>query len=279
MKSFRINSNIFGRIGISLLLLTLIALVLYPYIWMFMTSFKFEADIVTFPPRLFANRFTFDAYWNIWERIPFLLFYRNTFIFAGGVTLLSLFFDCMAGYAFARLRFRWRNAFFVMVLVTLMIPFQVIMIPLFAQLFHMGLINTWAGLLLPRATNGFGIFMMRQFFVTLPKGLEEAARIDGCSEFTIYWRIMLPLCKPAVLSLGIFHFMFNWNDLLYPLILTTTNDMRTLPAGLALFMGAHVREYAVIMAGGVLSLIPLLLAFIFAQKYFIKGIAMTGLKG
>ena len=261
-----------------LLLLALLFLVLYPYVWMVVTSFKYDADIVTFPPRLFADRYTLDAYRDIWTRIPFLLYYRNTLIFAGGVTIISLFFDSMAGYAFARLKFKGRNTLFALVLATLMIPFQVIMIPLFAQLFYMGLINTLAGLLLPRAANAFGIFMMRQFFVSLPKGLEEAARIDGCSEFKIYFKVMLPLCKPAILSLGIFHFMFNWNDLLYPLILTTDANLRTLPAGLALFMGAHVIEYAVLMAGAVLSLLPILIAYIFAQKYFIKGIAMTGLK-
>ena len=275
------NSKVFrpGKLVVCSLLFMLMMFVLYPYIWMLVTSFKYEQDIVAFPPRLFANRYTLDAYRNIWSRIPFLMYYRNTIVFAGGVTLISLFFDTMAGYAFARLNFKGRNALFLLVLVTLMIPFQVVMIPLFAQLFHMRLINTLAGLLLPRATNAFGIFMMRQFFISLPKGLEEAARIDGCNEFVIYWKIMLPLCKPAILSLGIFHFMYNWNDLLYPLLLTTGESLRTLPSGLALFMGAHVVEYAVLMAGGCLSLLPILIAYIFAQKYFVKGIAMTGLKG
>ena len=267
------------RVIVGMLLFVLLLIVLYPFIWMLITSFKYEQDIVAYPPQLLAERYTLEAYRSIWSRIPFLTYYRNTLIFAGGVTLLSLLFDTMAGYAFARLRFKGRDTIFLIVLVTLMIPFQVVMIPLFAQLFHMGLINTLAGLLLPRATNAFGIFMMRQFFVSLPKSLEEAARIDGCNEFIVYWKIMLPLCKPAIVSLGIFHFMFNWNDLLYPLILTTGDSLRTLPAGLALFMGAHVLEYAVLMAGGVLSLLPILLAYIFAQKYFIKGIAMTGLKG
>jgi len=185
----------------------------------------------------------------------------------------------MSGYAFARLHFKGRNSLFVLVLCTLMVPFQVTMIPIFIEIFKMGLINTYLGLVLPRASNAFGIFMMRQFFLTLPKDLEEAGRIDGCNEFRIFWRIMLPLCKPALISLCIFHFMYNWNDLLYPLLLTTTNEMRPIPAGLALFMGQHVIEYSVLMAGATIALAPIITAYIISQKYFIKGIAMTGLKG
>jgi len=260
-------------------LVLLVIITIYPFVWMLVTSFKFEGDIVKFPPTLWAQRFTFAAYHGIWQRIPFLIFYKNSLIFAGGVTVVSLLLDSMAGYAFARLRFKGRNFLFILVLSTLMIPFQVTMIPLFVELFKFHILNTYLGLILPRATNAFGIFMMRQFFITLPKDLEEAARVDGCSEFTIYRKIMLPLCLPALASLGIFHFMFNWNDLLYPLLFTNTVEMRPLPAGLALFMGQHVIEYAILMAGSCLALAPLLIAYLFSQKYFTKGIAMTGIKG
>ena len=160
-----------------------------------------------------------------------------------------------------------------------MIPFQVIMLPLFVEVFKMKLINTYLGLLLPRATNAFGIFMMRSFFIGLPKGLEEAARIDGAGEFKIFYQVMLPQCKSAVVSLFIFHFMGQWNDLLYPLILTTSDNMKTLPAGLATFMGTHVVEYGVIMAGATLSILPILILYLFAQKQFVQGIAMSGIKG
>ncbi len=263
----------------NIFLIILVAITVYPFIWMVVTSFKFEGDIVKFPPALWANRFTFEAYQGIWRRIPFLLFYKNSLIFAGGVTVFSLLFDSMAGYAFARLRFKGKNVLFILVLSTLMIPFQVTMIPLFVELFKFNILNTYWGLILPRATNAFGIFMMRQFFITLPKDLEEAARVDGCSEFGIYRKIMLPLCMPALASLGIFHFMFNWNDLLYPLLFTNTVEMRPLPAGLALFMGQHVIEYAILMAGSCLAIAPLFFAYMFSQKYFTKGIAMTGIKG
>lgn len=262
-----------------LLLCVLAFTLLYPFLWMLVTSFKLEADIVKFPPRLFSGEFGLQSYKKIWEAIPFLKYYKNTVIFATMITVVSLLFDTMAGYAFARLQFPGKNVLFALVLGTLMIPFQVVMIPLYAELFQLKLINTYLGLLLPRATNAFGIFMMRQFFISLPNSLEEAARIDGCSEFRIYWRIMLPLCKPAIISLAIFHFMFNWNDLLYPLILTASDAMRTLPAGLALFMGQHVIEYGLLMAGACLSVLPIFVAYVFAQKYFVKGIAMTGMKG
>ena len=271
MNVYTILRNVF--LGI------LVVITLYPFVWMLFTSLKFEGDIVKFPPTLWANRYTFAAYQGIWERIPFLLFYKNSVIFAGGVTVISLLFDSMAGYALARLRFKGRNFFFVLILSTLMIPFQVTMIPLFVEVFKLQLLNTYWGLILPRATNAFGIFMMRQFFITLPKDLEEAARVDGCTEFMIYRKIMMPLCIPALASLGVFHFMFNWNDLLYPLLLTNSVEMRPLPAGLALFMGQHVIEYAVLMAGSCLALAPLVIAYLFSQKYFTKGIAMTGIKG
>lgn len=269
----------FGKILVWLLLAALCVIIIYPFLWMLCSSFKTEADIMSWPPKLIWRDFTTEAYESIWQRIPFMRYYGNTLLFAGGVTIISLTLDTMAGYAFARLEFKGKNLLFALVLATLMIPFQVIMIPLFYEMFKLNLLNTFVGLILPRATNAFGIFMMRQFFVSLPKGLEEAARLDGCGEFKIFTSIMLPLCKPAVISLAIFHFMYNWNDLLYPLILTTRTEMRTLPAGLATFMGTHVIEHNVLMAGGVLTILPIFIAYCFAQKYFVQGIAMTGMKG
>jgi multiple sugar transport system permease protein len=268
-----------GTVIIRFVLLMVVFLMVYPFIWMLITAFKSEADIRSFPPVLFSGNYTLDNFENIWGRIPFLAFYKNTLVFAGGVTACSILFDSMSGYAFARLHFKGRNILFTLVLITLMIPFQVIMVPLYSELFHLKLLNSYAGLILPRATNAFGIFMMRQFFVSLPVGLEEAARIDGCTEFQIYRRIMMPLCKPAIVTLLIFHFMYNWNDLLYPLIIATRPNMKTLAAGLASFMGTHVVEYGILMAGSILSLLPILIAYCVAQKSFVQGIAMTGMKG
>lgn len=271
IKILRLFTGILLSIGLIIML--------YPFLWMLITSFKREADIRSFPPTLFSVNYTFENYINIWRRIPFLLYYRNTIIFASCVTMCSIILDSMAGYSFARIDFKGKNILFVFVLLTLMIPFQVIMVPLYSELFHLKLLNSYLGLILPRATNAFGIFMMRQFFVSLPKGLEEAARIDGCSEFQIYKKIMLPLCKPALITLIIFHFMYNWNDLLYPLIIATKPEMKTLSAGLASFMGTHVVDYGIMMAESIMSLLPIFVFYCFAQKVFVQGIAMTGMKG
>jgi multiple sugar transport system permease protein len=185
----------------------------------------------------------------------------------------------MAGYAFARLRFRGRHAIFIIVLVTMMIPFQVLMIPLFLEVHFLKLLNTLPGLILPRVTSAFGIFMMRSYFSQLPKDLEEAARIDGMNEYSIFARVMVPLVTPGMLTLAVFHLMNNWNDLLYPLMMTNSTKMRTLSAGLALLVGERAMTYfGPQIAGALISITPLVVLYIFFQKYFVASIANTGLK-
>ncbi|HML20226.1 MAG TPA: carbohydrate ABC transporter permease [Aggregatilinea sp.] len=264
---------------ILILVLTVAAIVVvFPFVWMVFTSFKYESDVFSWPPRLVPTQWTTDAYRNIWSQIPFELFFRNSLIFAGGVTLISLFLDSLAAYSFSRFDYPGRDAFFILVLIALMLPFQVTFIPLYITVQKLGLLNTFGGLIIPRATNAFGIFMLRQFFSGIPRELDDAARIDGASEFYIYARIIMPLSGPALATLGIFHFMYNWNDFLWPMLITKTTEMRTLPAGLALFMGEHVIDNALLMAGATLALLPLFIAFLFAQKYFVQSIVMTGLK-
>ena len=258
--------------------LAIAAVMLLPLVWMVATSFKPETDIVKFPPALLPDRVTFEHYREVWHRIPFARLYLNTIVFAGGVTLISLLLDSMTAYALARLRFRGSNVVFVAILVMLMLPFQVTLIPLYDLLVGLGWTNTMQGLIVPRATNAFGIFFLRQFLLSLPRDLEEAARIDGASEFRIYRRVIMPLAAPALLTLGLFHFMYNWNDLLWPLVVTTETSMQTLPAGLALFMGQHVTEYGLLMAGSVLATLPLVIAFLLIQRRFVEGIATTGMK-
>lgn len=264
---------------VTLVVLGLIALaIVFPFVWMVFTSFKPEAQIAQYPPKLFTDTWTLENYQNVWSRIPFARLFLNSIVMAGGVTIISLLLDSMAAYALSRLEFPGRDAIFIVILIALMLPFQVMFIPLYVVVHDLGLLDSYSGLIVPRATNAFGIFMLRQFFMTLPKELDEAARIDGASEFGIYWRIILPLSGPALATLAVFHFMYNWNDFLWPLLITSSTEMRTLPAGLALFVGQHVVEYGVVMAGAVLTLLPLLIAFLFAQRYFIQGIAMTGIK-
>jgi multiple sugar transport system permease protein len=264
---------------VTVIVLAAIALVIvFPFIWMLFTSFKPEAQIAQYPPRLFPTTWTLENYVNVWSRIPFARLLLNSIILAGGVTAISLFLDAMAAYALARLDFPGRDAIFIVILIALMLPFQVMFIPLFVVVHDLGMLDSYSGLIVPRATNAFGIFLLRQFFMTLPRELDEVARIDGTSEWGIFWKIILPLSGPALATLAVFHFMYNWNDFLWPLLITSSTEMRTLPAGLALFVGQHVVEYGVVMAGAVLTLLPLLVAFLFAQRYFIQGIAMSGIK-
>ncbi|HGF7938764.1 TPA: carbohydrate ABC transporter permease [Enterococcus faecium] len=259
-------------------MLVILLVIAFPFLWLIISSFKHEKDIISFPPRIFADSYTLDNYIKVWTTIPLLDYIKNTVIFAGGTVITSVFFDSLAGYAFARMRFKGKSVLFYFVLLTMMISFQVFMIPLFIEVNLLGMLDTYAGLIIPRMTTAFGIFMMRSFFITLPDSLEEAARIDGLSEFNIFLKIMLPLSKPTLLSLGIFTLMNSWNDLLYPLILTSSSKMRTLPAGLALFTGQNISFYGPVMAGTVISMLPLLVVYIFAQKYFVQGTAMSGMK-
>lgn len=255
-----------------------VAAALIPFIWMVGGSFRSEADLFAAPERLLPTEWTLDGYISIWEELPFLRLLLNSFIFAGVTTFLCLLFDSMCAYALARLSFRGSTLLFWLVIATLMVPFQVTLIPVFIQLFHLGWLDTYQGLIIPRATSAFGIFMLRQFFLSIPRELDEAARIDGAGHLRIYAQVILPLAKPALATLAVLHFMNLWNDLLWPLIVTSSTDMRTLPAGLTLFGGQHVTDHAVLLAGATISLLPLALAFFLAQKYFVAGVATTGLK-
>ncbi len=255
-----------------------IVVALVPFIWMISGSFRSEADLFGNPASLFPTKWTLHGYIAIWQQLPFLRLLLNTFIFAGGTTVLLLVFDSMCAYALARLNFWGSKVLFWLVIATLMVPFQVTLIPVFIELFHFGWLNTYQGLIIPRATSAFGIFMLRQSFITIPRELDEAARIDGASHFRIYSRIILPLSKPALATLAVLHFMNLWNDLLWPLIMTSSIDMRTLPAGLTLFGGQHVTDHAVLLAGATISLLPLAIAFFLAQRFFVEGVATTGLK-
>lgn len=262
-----------------LLLGILLLLVIFPIVWLFLGAFKLEKEILQYPPSYFGTRYTVKNFLRIFTIIPMGTYLKNTVLFSLGATLLSLLFDSLAGYAFARLKFKGKNLLFVIVLITMMVPFQVMMIPLFLESHFLGILNTYAGLILPKATTAFGIFMMRSYFSQLPKDLEEAARIDGVSEIGIFFRIMLPLVKPGLLTLGIFHLMNNWNDLLYPMMMTNSAKMRTLSAGLAMLVGERgTLYYGPQLAGTVISIAPLLILYIFFQKYFIASVASTGLK-
>jgi multiple sugar transport system permease protein len=196
-----------GTIVTFVVLCILALMIVFPFIWMLFTSLKPESEIAVFPPRLLPQTWTLENYANVWTRIPFARLFVNSITFAGGVTIISLLLDSMSAYALARLDFPGRTIVFYIILIALMLPFQVMFVPLFVTVHDLHLLNSFGGLVIPRATNAFGIFMLRQFFLTIPKELDEAARIDGCSEFSIYWRIILPLSGPAIATLAVFHFM------------------------------------------------------------------------
>ena len=254
------------------------AVVLIPFVWMMSASVRTQGDLLGNPSTLWPAQLTWDNYVEVWRRIPFGRQFLNTVVFAGTTAAVSVILDSMAGYAFARFEFPGRGVLFVVVLITLMLPIQVTLIPVFQLLSDLGWINSLQGLIVPRIADAFGIFFMRQFFLSLPKDLEDAGRIDGVSEFGIWRRIMMPLAWPAVLTLGLFNLLYNWNDLLWPLVVTTDERMRTLTAGLALFKGQHSAEYGLLMAGSLLALLPMVVAFVLVQRRFIEGIATTGLK-
>lgn len=271
------QSRTFATIGMIILILIAVS-VLFPLFWLLVSSFKSDIDVLKWPPLLFPTTWTIAQYQYVIKAIPVLKMLRNTVVFAGLVTVISLYIDSLAAYAYARMRFRGRKVIFSIVLLTMMVPFQVIMIPLYLEEYRMSILNSIIGLVLPRISSAYGIYMLVSFYSQIPRSLDEAARIDGMSEYGIYSKIILPLSKPALVTLGIFHFMNNWNDLLYPMMLTSSPEQRTLSAGLATLVGSHAIKYGPTLAATMISITPLLVIFLYGQKYFMSGISTSGMK-
>lgn len=271
------KGRIFGVTG-NVILCIVALLVFIPLLWLVVSSFKSNADVIRWPPAFLPKEWLTSQYEYVIEAIPILSMLKNTVVFAGSVTLVSLLFDSLAAYAFARMEFRGKNVLFTIILLTMMVPFQIIMIPLYIEEYKLGILDTLLGLILPRASGAYGIYMLTSFFSRIPKSLEEAARLDGLNNLQIYRRIVIPLSKPALISLGIYHFMNNWNDLLYPMMLTSSVENRTLSAGLAVLVGSNSIKYGPTLAATVISICPLLLLFLFGQRFFIEGIATSGVK-
>ena len=251
-----------------------------PFVWMLSTSLKTTAQSMAFPPEWIPNPFVWENYTRITDYMPFFLFLYNSVKIAFFVVFGTLLTCSLAGYAFAKLRFPGRKPLFLVLLSTMMIPTQVTLIPVFVIMKYLGWINTHYALIVPAFFGSvFGTFLLRQFFLGIPNELEDAARIDGCTPWGIYWRIMLPLAKPSLATLAIFSFMGTWNDFMRPLIYLSDMTMMTLPVGLALLANHQDIRIPLIMAGAVLSLLPILILYVFGQKYFVRGIALTGMKG
>ena len=272
------SGNVALNIIVSIFLAVLALIVLVPVLWIILGTFKPEKEIISYPPTFFPHLLTFENFSIVSKRIKIWRYALNSFIYAGGTTLIAMFVNSLAGYVYARFKFKGKNICFLLTLATMMIPFQVIMVPLFLIVFKLGMYDTYWGLIVPRIAVATSIFMMRAAFTGLPKELEDAGRIDGLSEFGIYLRIMLPQVKPALICLFILSFNGSWNDLLWPMLAASSTNMRTLANGLALFVGEYTVQYGAVFAGTVISLLPMLLLYIFGQKYFVQGMASSGLK-
>ncbi|MCD6386410.1 carbohydrate ABC transporter permease [Candidatus Sumerlaeota bacterium] len=251
---------------------------LLPLLWMLSTSLKTPENIFTFPPKLLPIPLNWQNYLDVWEAVPFARFYLNTVIVAVSVTAGQVATSSLAAYAFARLEFPGRDKVFFAYLATLMIPGAVTMIPVFILLRMIGWLNTYKALILPGMFSAYGTFLLRQFFLGIPTDIEDAARIDGCSAFGIYKNIILPLSKPALATLTIFTFLGAWRDFMWPLIVIDSPQKKTLTIGLAMFQGLHSTDWGLLMAASFLVMIPLILVFLFNQRFFIEGIKLAGLK-
>ncbi len=274
----KVRENIYG-IPVFILLIILALLVLIPVVWMAFSAFKPEKEIISWPPTFFPQTLTSQNFVDVQKRINILQYMLNSVIYAGGTTALAVIVNSTAGYAYAFYNFKGKSGLFLLTLATMMVPFQVIMVPLFLIVYKMGMYDSYWGLIIPRVVVAGSIFMMRAAFTGLPKELAEAARIDGLSEFGIFRKIMLPQVKPAIITLTILSINGSWNDLLWPMIVTSSTEMRTLANGLALFIGQNTIEYGAAFAGALISLAPMLILYIFGQKYFVEGMAGSGLKG
>jgi multiple sugar transport system permease protein len=263
---------------VHLVLIPLALVMVTPLAWMVLTSIQTPAEARHFPPVLPIG-IHWQNYTDALNAAPFGRFFLNTTLVTGATVLGNLVLCSLAGYAFARLRFFGRDVLFVLFLATLMIPFQVVMIPIFLIMRELGLIDTLGALILPNLVTPLGVFLMRQFFRTLPVELEEAARIDGCSRLGTLIRIVLPLSGPALATLAVITFLWNWNDFLWPLVAIQSEHNMTLQLGLSTFQGAHSTAWTLLMAGNVLAVLPMLVAFLLAQRHFVNSIASAGIKG
>jgi multiple sugar transport system permease protein len=269
-----------GKQLFSYLLLTLVAVIMIiPFVWMLSGSLKNEATSVAVPGQLSPDQPVWSNYHTVWTRVPFEMFYLNTIKIAVISTLGVLIVSALAAYAFAKLQFPGRDKLFLLYLATMMIPGQVTMIPQFTIIKEMGLINNHWALILLDLVHPFGVFLLRQFFIGIPNDLSESARIDGCSEFGIFARIIVPLSKPAIATLTIFTLLGSWNSFLNPLIYLSSKELYTLQIGIRYFQQLYGTEYPLIMAATTLSLLPIIVVYLFTQRYFIEGISTTGLKG
>lgn len=263
-----------------------------PFLWMVLTSLKTDRQVRTIPLQLFPDPLILEPYARAWVTAKFSSYTYNSMIVASGAAIINALVCALMGYTLARLRFRGKQVIFTLILSTIMVPAQIAFIPMFLLVARMplvggnnllgqggsGLLDTYFGLMAPHLVTAFGVFLMRQFMLGFPSELEDAARVDGASEFMIFWRIMLPLSVPALITLFLLHFTSVWNDLLWPLVVTNSEALKTLPLGLSGLRGAQYTEWNMVMAGTAISVIPTILLFVIGQRYFQRSVVITGMK-
>lgn len=286
IKNKKISGNIFSlrRLKMSKIVLFIIMcfvalFMLVPFFWSFSTSVKTAGEVFEYPPKWIPQSIHWENYSQVWKVIPFGQYLLNSIVVSVIVTILTLLTASLAAYAFARLKFRGRDFIFMLYLGTMMIPSQVTMIPNFIFIKLLGWTDTYTGLILPNVFTALGVFLLRQFFMTIPKEYEDAAKIDGASRFHIYLHVILPLSIPALSTLAVFTFVFQWNNLMWPLIVVNKDIMKTLTLGLASFQGMYSTNWNLLMAAAVMGIIPSFAIFVLGQKYLIKGITFSGIKG
>ncbi len=253
-----------------------------PFLWMISTSLKETQAVYIFPPKWIPDPVVWTSYLKVWTVVPFARFYLNSILVALAVTLGQVFTSAFAAYAFSRLTFPGRDKLFFSYLATMMIPGSVTLVPVYILMVHFRWIDSYKALIIPAMFSAYGTFMLRQFFMGIPRDLEDAARIDGCSLFGIFWKIILPLSKPILATLTTFTFMASWNNFMWPLLVTESVEKKTLPIGLAYFQEVYQYtqpDWAMLMAGSLLVTIPVILVFVFNQRFFVEGIKLSGIKG
>ncbi len=264
-------------------LLAIAMLMLAPFLWMLLTSVKTQQEAFAYPPTLLPDRLHWENYKQLFTLVPFGRYFLNTVVVTLAVVVGQLLISSMAAYAFARLKFMGRETIFLFYLATMMVPFQITLIPLYLIVYKLGWVNTYWGLIAPGLASAYGIFLLRQSFLTIPEELSDAARIDGASEWAIYARIFMPLNGPALATLGVFAFLGTWTDLLWPLLIVREERLRTLELGLAYFNSSVPQfvqpNWPLLMAAAVVVMMPVIVVYLFTQRYFVEGIALSGVKG
>jgi len=271
--------HILGKTVLYAALALLACVTLIPFVWMISSSLKLDKDVFRYPIEWIPSVRHWENYVVIWKKVPLLIYFKNTALVAVAVTFMQIMTSSFAAYAFAKLKFRGRDALFLCYIGTIAVPWQVYMLPQFIMMRFIGLYDTLWALIILQSFSAFGVFLMRQFYLGIPNDLNEAARIDGLSEYGIWARIILPLATPAIATLVIFTFVSTWNDYMGPLIYLTQDLNKTIQVGLRRFIQQYTSDYHLIMAASLCSLVPVTIVFLFLQRYFIEGISTTGLKG